>query len=114
MWNELGSKEQYEKDYGDTPVTKLVRKIVGLDRQAAVEAFSAFISEQQLTLQQTQFVELIIDYIVKNGTLERQALQQDPFSSTGGIMVVFKDQLPKARGILDIIDRINRNAEDIS
>lgn len=114
LWNELGSKEQYEKDYGDTPVTKLVRKIVGLDRQAAVEAFSEFISEQQLTLQQTQFVELIIDYIVKNGTLERQALQQDPFSSTGGIMVVFKDQLPKARGILDIIDRINRNAEDIS
>lgn len=114
LWNELGSKEQYEKDYGDTPVTKLVRKIVGLDKQAAVEAFSAFISEQQLTLQQTQFVELIIDYIVKNGTLERQALQQDPFSSTGGIMVVFKDQLPKARGILDIIDGINRNAEDIS
>lgn len=114
LWNELGSKEQYEKDYGDTSVTKLVRKIVGLDRQAAVEAFSEFISEQQLTLQQTQFVELIIDYIVKNGTLERQALQQDPFSSTGGIMVVFKDQLPKARGVLDIIDRINRNAEDIS
>lgn len=114
LWNELGSKEQYEKDYGDTSVTMLVRKIVGLDRQAAVEAFSEFISEQQLTLQQTQFVELIIDYIVKNGTLERPALQQDPFSSMGGIMIVFKDQLPKARGVLDIIDRINRNAEDIS
>lgn len=114
LWQELGSKEQYEKDYGDTSVTKLVRKIVGLDRQAAVEAFSEFISAEHLTLQQTQFVELIIDYIVKNGTLERQALQGDPFSSTGGIMVVFKDQLPKARGVLDIIDRINRNAEDIS
>ncbi|PEN47597.1 DEAD/DEAH box helicase [Bacillus toyonensis] len=114
LWTELGSKEQYEKDYGDTPVTKLVRKVVGLDRQAAMEAFSTFLSEQNLNLQQSQFVEIIIDYIVKNGTLERQALQQDPFSSVGGIMVVFKDQLPKARGILDIIDRINRNAEDIS
>lgn len=114
LWSELGSKEQYEKDYGETPVTKLVRKIVGLDRQAAFQAFSIFISEQNLNLQQTKFVELIIDYIVKNGTLERQVLQQDPFSSVGGIMVVFKDQLPKARGILDIIDHINRNAEDIS
>lgn len=114
LWEELGSKEQYEKDYGDTPVTKLVRKVVGLDRQAAMKAFSTFLSEQNLNLQQSQFVELIINYIVKNGTLERQALQQDPFSSVGGIMVVFKDQLPKARGILDIIDRINRNAEDIS
>jgi type I restriction enzyme R subunit len=114
LWQELGSKEQYEKDYGDTPVTKLVRKVVGLEREAALAAFSTFLSEQNLNLQQSQFVELIIDYIVKNGTLERQALQQDPFSSIGGIMVVFKEQLPKARGILDIIDSINRNAEDIS
>lgn len=114
LWTELGSREQYEKDYGDTPVAKLVRKVVGLERQAAMQAFSTFLSEQNLNLQQTQFVELIIDYIVKNGTLERQALQQDPFSSLGGIMVVFKDQLPKARGVLDVIDQINRNAEGIS
>lgn len=114
LWEELGSKEQYEKDYGGTPVTKLVRKIVGLDRQAAVEAFSEFITAENLNFQQTKFVELIIDYIVKNGTLERQALQQDPFTSLGGITVVFKDQLPKARSVLAIIDRINRNAEDIS
>ncbi|MGQ4668798.1 type I restriction-modification enzyme R subunit C-terminal domain-containing protein [Metabacillus halosaccharovorans] len=114
LWNELGSKEQYEKDFGDTPITKLVRKIVGLDRKTAVEAFSTFLSEENLNLQQTQFVELIIDYVVKNGTLERQALQQDPFTTLGGITVVFKDQLPKAKGILDIIDMINRNAEGIS
>lgn len=114
LWEELGSKEQYEKDYGDTPVTKLVRKIVGLDRQAALEAFSQFITAENLNLQQTKFVELIIDYIVKNGTLERQALQQDPFTSLGGITVVFKDQLPKARSVLAIIDQINKNAEDIS
>ena len=111
LWSELGSKEQYEKDFGDTPITKLVRKIVGLDRQAAVEAFSTFLSEENLNLQQTKFVELIIDYVVKNGVLERQALQQDPFTALGGITVVFKDQLPKAKGILDIIDRINRNAD---
>lgn len=114
LWEELGSKEQYEKDYGDTPVTKLVRKIVGLDRKAAVEAFSEFITAENLNFQQTKFVELIIDYIVKNGTLERQALQLDPFTSLGGITVVFKDQLLKARIVLAIVDRINRNAEDIS
>ncbi len=114
LWNELGSKEQYEKDFGDTPITKLVRNIVGLDRKAAIEAFSTFISQENLNLQQTKFVELIIDYVVKNGTLERQALQQDPFTTLGGITVVFKDELPKAKGILDIVDMINRNAEEIS
>lgn len=113
LWNDLGSKEQYEKDYGDTPVMKLVRDIVGLDRNAAVEAFSVFMSQEELNLEQTKFVELIIDYVVKNGTLERKVLQEDPFTTLGGVMVVFRDQLPKAKSMLDVVDMINRNAEDI-
>ncbi|SDZ20438.1 type I restriction enzyme, R subunit [Evansella caseinilytica] len=28
LWNELGAKEDYEKNFGDTPVTRLVRQIV--------------------------------------------------------------------------------------
>lgn len=39
---------------------------------------------------------------------------QDPFTTLDGITVVFKEQLPKAKVILDIIDMINRNAEGIS
>jgi type I restriction enzyme R subunit len=35
MWEDLGSKADYEKEYGNTQVTKLVRKIVGLNREAA-------------------------------------------------------------------------------
>ncbi|KTR25784.1 DEAD/DEAH box helicase [Exiguobacterium indicum] len=114
LWKELGSKEQYEKDFGDTPITKLVRKVVGLDRQAANKAFSKFLSEENLNIDQARFVELIINYIVKNGTLERQMLQQDPFTRVGGITTVFKDNLPTASGILAIVDEINRNAEFIS
>lgn len=65
LWEEFGSKEKYEKDYGDTPVTKLVHKIVGLDRQVAVKAFSESITAENLNYQQSKFVELIIEYIVK-------------------------------------------------
>ena len=39
MWNQLGTTSDYEKEFGDMPVGKLVRKIVGLDRVAANEAF---------------------------------------------------------------------------
>ena len=28
LWNELGSKEDYENEFGDTPITRLVRQIV--------------------------------------------------------------------------------------
>lgn len=114
LWFELGSKEQYEKDYGDTPITRLVRNIVGLDRQAAMEEFSEFLSEERLNIQQAKFVELIVDYVVRNGTLDKQVLQQDPFRTLGSITSLFKDNVGDVRKIISIIDRINKNCEFIS
>lgn len=55
---------------GNTPVTKLVRKIVGLQREAANEAFSKFLSEENLNVIQIRFVKLIVDYIVANGIID--------------------------------------------
>ncbi|BAQ09542.1 type I site-specific deoxyribonuclease [Bacillus sp. OxB-1] len=114
LWNELGSKEQYEKDFGNTPITKLVRNIVGLDRQAALEEFSEFLSEERLNLSQAKFVGLIVDYIVKNGTLDKQVLQQDPFRTLGSITSLFKENMGDVKKIITIIDRINGNSEFIS
>ena len=35
MWQELGSQDDYKKEFGEMPVNKLVRKMVGLDREVA-------------------------------------------------------------------------------
>ncbi len=43
MWNEVGTKEDYQKEFGDTPLAVLVREIIGLDQKAANEAFSQFL-----------------------------------------------------------------------
>jgi type I restriction enzyme, R subunit len=40
LWKELGTREDYEKDFGVTPITNLVRQIVGLNSKAANEALS--------------------------------------------------------------------------
>ncbi|RKD24554.1 hypothetical protein BEP19_09245 [Ammoniphilus oxalaticus] len=116
LWNELGTKDDYERDFGDTPmpITKLVRQIVGLDREAANAAFSQFLSEERLNLQQTRFVRLIVDFIVKNGTLDKKILQQEPFKTVGSIVELFKDNIDDAKNIIGIIDEINRNAEEIA
>ena len=39
---ELGSAEDYQREYSDTPFGLLIRKIGKLDHDAAMEAFSAF------------------------------------------------------------------------
>lgn len=54
LWKELGSHANYEKEFGEMPVNKLVRKIVGLDRQAAIDEFSEFIDNENLNIKQSK------------------------------------------------------------
>ncbi|MGE7635592.1 DEAD/DEAH box helicase family protein [Bacillus paramycoides] len=111
LWVELGSQDDYKKEFGDTPITKLVRQIVGLDQAAANEAFSKFLNEEKLNVNQLRFVKLIIDYVVKNGTLEKKVLQEDPFRTLGSVTELFRDNIDDVRGIIQVIDTINRNTE---
>ncbi|KYD24849.1 DEAD/DEAH box helicase family protein [Geobacillus sp. FSL W8-0032] len=113
LWNELGTQEDYQREFGATPITKLVRQIVGLDPQAANEAFSEFLSSERLNIQQSRFVKLIVDYFVKNGVMDKRVLQEEPFKTVGSIVELFQDNMDDARRIIRIIDEINRNSEDI-
>lgn len=113
LWNELGSKEDYENEFGDTPITRLVRQIVGLDRGAANAAFSEFLSEERLNATQIKFVRLIIDYVVANGYLEKEVLQHDPFRTLGSVSELFEDNIQDVRKILGAIDSINENVDRI-
>lgn len=114
LWEELGSKAQYEKEYGEMPVGKLVRKIVGLDRGAANEAFSAFLSEERLNSNQIHFVKLIVDYIVTNGMIEdNKVLMEEPFRSLGSITTLFGDKMQDVRELMSVIASVKSNCENI-
>lgn len=70
---EMGTREDYERSFKDTPFGLLVRRIAKLERAAANEAFSAFINEQNLNADQIAFVDKVIDYVVQNGYVESVA-----------------------------------------
>ena len=115
LWSELGTKEDYKKEYGDTPIGLLIRKIVGLDREAVNEAFSEFLSEEKLNLNQIRFVRMMIDYIVTNGNIENNAvLMEEPFRSVGSITSLFKNDMTTAREIMDVVAEIKKNSEEIA
>ena len=110
LWSELGTKEDYQKEFGDTPLGELVRSIVGLDMTAAKEAFSQFIDEANLDPRQIYFVNQIINYIVKNGMMkDLRVLQGSPFTDKGSVVEVF-DDMNLWLGIRQAIDTINKNA----
>lgn len=109
LWREIGSRDDYQKEFGDTPLTILVRQIVGMEQEAANEAFSEFLTDQNLDSRQIRFVKTIVDYIVKNGhMLDKAVLQEDPFQAIGSITEVF--DIDKALRLVGILDQINKNA----
>ena len=115
LWTELGSKDDYIKEYGDTPIGRLVRQIVGVDRAAVNEAFSEFLTEERLNLNQMRFVNLIVDYIVVNGNIEdNKVLMGEPFKSVGSITSLFKDDMSTAKRIMEVVADIKRNSEEIA
>lgn len=115
LWQELGSREDYVKEYGDTPVGRLVRRIVGVDRTAVNEAFSEFLSEEHLNVNQIRFVNLIVDYIVANGNIDdNRVLMEEPFRSVGSITTLFRDDMGTAKRIMEVVANIKRNSEEIA
>ena len=115
LWTELGSKDDYIKEYGDTPIGRLVRKIVGVDRAVVNEAFSKFLSDEHLNVNQIRFVNLIIDYIVANGNIEdNSVLMEEPFKSVGSITALFKDNLGTAKEIMNVVADIKSNSEQMA
>ena len=110
LWNEIGTKQDYENEYGEKPLGEFVREIVGLDMNAAKEAFSAYLSSTDLDNRQIYFVNQIVEYIVHNGIMkDLSVLQESPFTDRGSIAEIFTD-LSVWMGIRQVIDGINANA----
>ena len=108
IWKEIGTKQDYEDEYGTKPLGEFVREIVGLDMNAAKEAFSPYTAG--LDSRQIYFVNQIIEYIVRNGMMkDLSVLQESPFTDRGSITEIFTD-LTVWMGVKKAIDTINANA----
>lgn len=110
LWSEVGTKQDYEREFGTKPLGELVREIVGLDMNAAKEAFSEFLNGANLDSRQIYFVNQIVEYIVHNGMMkDLSVLQESPFTDQGSIVEIFTD-MNVWMGIRKVIDNINANA----
>lgn len=110
LWSEVGTKQDYEAEYGQKPLGEFVREIVGLDMNAAKAAFSEYLNDVNLDSRQIYFVNQIVEYIVHNGLMkDLSVLQEPPFTDKGSIVEVFSD-LSVWLGIRKIIEQVNDNA----
>ncbi len=110
LWSEIGTKQEYEQEYGKKPLGEFVREITGLDMKAAKAAFSEFLDETKLDSRQIYFVNQIIEFIVHNGVMkDLSVLQEAPFTDQGSIVDLFP-VMTVWMGIRKVIEQINMNA----
>ena len=111
LWQDLGTREDYEKEFGDMKILKLIRKINGLDEEAVRKAFADFHKSTKLNYIQSKFLSTVMEYIMKNGYLDPRDFQYEPFKSLGSISKIFEHNRNDLNSILGIIREINYNSE---
>ncbi len=69
-----------------------IRSLIGLDRDAAKGAFAEVLAGQNLTANQIEFINLIIDYLTERGAMDPRRLYESPFTDLDdqGISGLFK------------------------
>lgn len=99
-----------EKILKEKPLGTFIRELVGLDMNAAKEAFSSFLDEESYNAEQIQFVDQVIDYLVNNGILDMSQLFEPPFTDNHyeGANGFFDEG--SVVELFDVIREVNANA----
>lgn len=87
-----------------------LRSLTGLDRAAAKAVFSEFAAANQLSANQTEFIELIINSLCENGVVDPKSFYESPFTDLDdmGIMGVFSEK--QSAEIIRLVRETNQTA----
>lgn len=106
LWHELGTRDDYEAEGYKGSLAGFVRQIVGLDDDAVMEKFGAFLTGTRLNFRQQEFVSNIVDFIRENGEIApRDLLNSDPFAEFD-VNAVFSDRQRELDDIVEIVEEI--------
>ncbi len=103
LWNQLGTKEEYEKEAKQDNLAVFVRSLIGLNQDAINKKFGEFLSGNILTPAQQEFVKAIIDYVRENGNIRLEdLLQKTPFANYD-VGALFGDKISVVKQIIEIV-----------
>ena len=93
---------------------RFVRSLVGLDREAALEAFGEYLDGARFDVHQVRFVNLIVDELTANGVVEPGRLFESPytdFAPTGPDGLFEEGEVDS---IVDILREVDERTEPVS
>lgn len=87
----------------EQPLPLFIRSLVGLDHQAAQQAFSKYLQGITYNEKQIRFIEMMIKHLTQRGVLEVSQLYEPPFNQ------VYYEGID-ADEIFAVVDAFNQSA----
>ncbi|MCS6123378.1 DEAD/DEAH box helicase family protein [Shewanella baltica] len=94
----------------EKPLGAFIRQLVGLDLNAAKEAFSSFLDDGIYNAEQINFVNQVIDHLVHNGVLDMAQIFEPPFTDYHGESAYGFFDEGKVVELFGMIRKVNANA----
>lgn len=87
-----------------------IRSLIGLDRDAAKDAFAGVLAGQNLNANQIEFINLIIDHLTERGAMDPRRLYESPFTDFDdqGVSGVFRPE--RVAEIIEILQTVRARA----
>ncbi len=88
-----------------------IRSLVGLEREAAMEAFSEFLTDSRFGAAEIRFIQLIVEHLTANGVMEARRLYEAPFTDHAptGPDFLFSD--PDVNRMIALLDSVRSHAQ---
>ena len=94
LWEELGTKSDYNKTTTQENLAVFVRSLIGLSQDAIQQKFGRFLSANaELNSQQIEFIRSIINYVQKNGDITAEDIINTPPFDNYDLVKYFGDKI---------------------
>lgn len=110
MLVQAGGSEPLLADVKRVGLELCVRSLVGLDREAAIQAFNELVQGSKLTPDQIEFIELVIEELTQNRVVQPERLFEPPFTDINALGPTALFPAAQVTGIVGVLHEIRARA----
>jgi len=104
LWEELGTKSDYNKTTTQENLAVFVRSLIGLSQDAIQQKFGKYLSaNEELNSQQIEFIRSIVTYVRKNGDITPEDILNTPPFDNYDLLKHFGDKINILMNIINTI-----------
>ena len=106
----VASNEDLQRIRSDGGLGLFIRSIVGMEREAAKRALATFMDGRELSANQIEFVNLILDYLTERDAIDPRRLYESPFTDFDDLGVNGVFSAADVYSLINVLETVKRRA----